>query len=43
MDLATLVHQYYDAFMARFGETLPSIERADDRGTTAGLNGHHSG
>lgn len=27
MDLASLVHQYYDAFMARFGETLLPEQR----------------
>jgi len=27
MDLATLVHQYYDVFMARFGETLLPDQR----------------
>jgi hypothetical protein len=31
MDLATLVHQYYDAFMARFGKTLlPDQSKALD-------------
>jgi hypothetical protein len=27
MDLATLVHQYHDAFIARFGETLLPDQR----------------
>ena len=27
MDLASLVHQYYDAFMERFGETLLPEQR----------------
>nr|WP_320012449.1 transposase zinc-binding domain-containing protein [uncultured Desulfobulbus sp.] len=31
MDLATLVHQYYDVFMARFGKTiLPDQRKALD-------------